>query len=52
MVRIAVLGLGSSGKNYRGHLSRNPHVRLGCVCDKYRHKIDQVKGRWHVPGDT
>ena len=51
MVRIAVLGLGSRGKNYGGHLSRNPNVRIVSVCDKYRNKIDKVKGKWNVPED-
>ena len=41
MVRIAVLGLGSRGKNYGGHLSRNPNVQIVSVCDKFQNKIDK-----------
>lgn len=51
MVRIAVLGLGSRGKNYGGHLSRNPNVQIVSVCDKFQNKIDKVKGKWNVPDD-
>ena len=51
MVRIAVLGLGSRGKNYGGHLSRNPNVQIVSICDKFQNKIDKVKGKWNVPDD-
>lgn len=49
MIRIAVLGLGSRGKNYGGHLSRDPGVRIVSVCDKFRAKVDKVKNAWGVP---
>ena len=49
MIKVAVLGLGSRGKNYGSHLSKVEGVKIVSVCDKYQAKIDKVKGAWGVP---
>lgn len=49
MIKVAVLGVGSRGKNYGGHLAKESDVAIVSVCDKYQEKIDKVKGAWCVP---
>ncbi|MDE6550239.1 MAG: Gfo/Idh/MocA family oxidoreductase [Clostridia bacterium] len=51
MIKVAVLGLGSRGKNYGGHLAKSKDVRIVSVCDKFQSKIDKVKSAWQVPAD-
>ena len=48
MLKIAVIGLGSRGKNYGTHLAKRDDVQIVAVCDKYRSKIDNVKELWKV----
>ena len=48
MLKIAVIGLGSRGKNYGTHLAKRDDVQIVAVCDKYRSKIDKVKELWKV----
>ena len=49
MLKVAVLGLGSRGKNYGSHLAKTDGVKIVSVCDKYQAKIDKVKAKWGVP---
>lgn len=49
MLKVAVLGLGSRGKNYGSHLAKTDGVKIVSVCDKYQVKIDKVKSAWGVP---
>lgn len=52
MIKVAVLGLGSRGKNYGGHLAKSKGVRIVSVCDKFQSKIDKVKSAWGVPCES
>lgn len=49
MLKVAVLGLGSRGRNYGTHLANTKGVEIVSVCDKYQAKIDNVKKKWGVP---
>lgn len=49
MIKVAVLGLGSRGKNYGGHLAKMKNIAIVSVCDKFQNKIDKVKTAWNVP---
>ena len=49
MLKAAVLGLGSRGRNYGSHLAKTDGVKIVSVCDKYQAKIDNVKAKWGVP---
>lgn len=51
MLKVAVLGLGSRGKNYGGHLAATQGVQIVSVCDNYRDKIDKVRSAWGVAED-
>lgn len=51
MLKIAVLGLGSRGKNYGTHFAKRSDVQITAVCDKYQSKIDKIKKLWNVPED-
>ena len=48
MYTVAVIGLGSRGRNYGGHLNAMPDVKITSVCDKYQAKIDNVKSAWKL----
>ncbi|MDE5618713.1 MAG: Gfo/Idh/MocA family oxidoreductase [Clostridia bacterium] len=52
MIKVAVLGLGSRGKNYGGHLAKISGVTIVSICDKYQEKIDKVKDAWRVGDDV
>lgn len=49
MIKIAVLGLGSRGKNYGNLLNREADVQIVSVCDKVQAKIDKTAAKWKVP---
>ncbi|MDE6474156.1 MAG: Gfo/Idh/MocA family oxidoreductase [Clostridia bacterium] len=49
MLKIAVIGLGSRGKNYGTHFAKRDDVQIVAICDKYQAKIDKVKTLWKVP---
>lgn len=51
MLKIAVLGLGSRGKNYGSKLAGRSDVEIVAVCDKSEIKIDKIKDAWKVPAD-
>ena len=49
MLKIAVIGLGSRGKNYGTHFAKRDDAQIVAICDKYQAKIDKVKTLWKVP---
>ena len=51
MIKIAVIGLGSRGKNYGTHFAKRNDAQIVAVCDKYKEKIDKVKNLWKVPDE-
>ena len=48
MIKIAVIGLGSRGKNYGTHFAKRNDAQIVAICDKYKEKIDKVKNLWKV----
>lgn len=51
MLKVAVLGLGSRGKNYGEYLVKTPDVQVVALCDKIPAKIENVRKAWNVPAE-